>query len=198
MLRTMALIATIALGALARAAEPKPADDFDWLLNQATTAPATRPSAPATRPAGFAPRKNPEARQGKIHLSSGKVVAGPLATTREKPLRVWDDKDKEYRDIPLALIQSMEAKILWEREEKEWHFKETGSDLKEYSGKTYPARELQYVVKLINGQTLTGGIVAPLYLGDQDPQLYVLNKRQKGELGQRLKDLVYIKRVELE
>jgi hypothetical protein len=58
---------------------------------------------------------------------------------------------------------------------------------------------MEYIVKLVNGQTVTGGIVAPLYvLEGETKSMHVLNKRQKGEIGQTLKDLVYIRRVELE
>lgn len=173
-------------------------DTLDWLLNQPAPAPSTQP---ATRPATpFAERqKNPEARTGTILLSSGEKIRADIATTREKPIRIWDEQEKEYRDVPFALIKSIEAKILWERNQEEWHFPESGSDKKEFTGKTYPARELLYTVTLINDQSITGGIVAPLYAAAGENTLtVVLHKRQKGEVGQTLKDLVYVKRVELE
>lgn len=113
-------------------------------------------------------------------------------------MRIWDDEKKEYRDVPFKLIRSMEAKVLWERDEREWKFKASGSDIKEYSGKTYPARETQYIVTLVNGQTITGGIAAPIYLDTPNGQkVFVLHKRDKGEVGQALKDLVYVQKIEL-
>ena len=173
------------------------ADDLDWLVKQPTTQPASQPSTQPASP--FTQKSNPDARAGALALSNGQTLKGLLATTREKPLRIFDDKDKEYRDVPLTLIKSLEASINWERDEKEWHFKDTGSDIKEFSGKTYPARELQYKVTLLNGQSITGGIVAPLYVSQDDKQqMFVLNKRQKGDLGQSLKDLLYIKRVDFD
>jgi hypothetical protein len=173
------------------------ADDLDWLLTQPATRPATQPSTQPASP--FTRTTNPDARSGLITLSNSQKLKGLIATTREKPIRIFDDKDKEYRDVPLALIKSMEVSVTWERDEKEWHFKESGSDIKEYSGKTYPARELQYKVILVNGQSITGGIVAPLYVAQDDKQqMFVLNKRQKGELGQSLKDLLYISRVDFD
>jgi hypothetical protein len=187
---------TLAL-CLARAAVAD--DTLDWLLKHASTQPATRPAGPATQPAApFGEKANPEARKGIITLNTGRTLKGQIATTREKPIRIWDDKDKEYRDVPMTLIKSMEAQVLWERQEKEWHFKASGSDIKEYTGKSYPARELVYKVTLLNGQVITGGIVAPLYISAGEKQeLHVLNKRQKGEVGQTLKDLAYVKTVEL-
>ncbi len=173
------------------------ADDLDWLLKQSATQAATQPSTQPAAP--FASKSNPEARPGLLTLSGDQVFKGRLYTTREKPIRIYDEKDKEYRNVPLALIKSMEAIVIWERDEKEWHFKETGSDIKEYSGKTYPAREIKYKVTLINGQSFTGGIVAPLYVSQDDKQqMFVINKRQKGDVGQTLKDLLYVKRVEFD
>ncbi|MCY2952323.1 MAG: hypothetical protein NTU53_10140 [Planctomycetota bacterium] len=187
----------IAATILTLAANLRAADDLDWLLKQPTTKPATQPSTQPTSP--FTQKSNPDARAGALTLSNGQTLKGQIATTRENPLSIFDDKNKEYRDVPLTLIKSLEASINWERDEKEWQFKETGSDIKEYSGKTYPARELQYKVTLLNGQSITGGIVAPLYVSQNDKQqMFVLNKRQKGDLGQSLKDLLYIKRVDFD
>lgn len=192
--------AVFVYGASLFAQSTRPSDDtLDWLLNTKATTPSTRPatSQPASQP--FIQKDNPEARRGRIVLSNNQTLRGKIATTPEKPIRIYDEKAKEYRDVPLALIKSMEASILWERNQEEWHFKDSGSDIKEFTGKTYPARELLYKVTLVNDQAMTGSIVSPLYLIASDKQqLFVLNKRQKGEVGQTLKDLVYVKRVELE
>lgn len=132
-------------------------------------------------------------------LSDGQAIIGSISTTADKPIRVFDRERKEYRDVPFKLIRSARASVLWEREEREWHFKESGSDIKEYTGKTYPAREMQYTLTLMNGQTVAGDVVAPLYVTvDGKETTYVLHKRDKGEVGQTLKDLVYVKSVELE
>ncbi len=209
-LLVLALVSCIPAGAFAAPPTPPatqpataPADPtLDWLLNQATTAPSA--PAPATVPSTqeetpFGENKNPDIRRGAITLSDGEKIPGKLATTAEQPIRLWDEQKKEYRDIPWKVIKSMQAKVLWEREEPEWHFKESGSDIKEFSGKTYPNREMQYTIELRNGQSVTGGVAAPIYL--QTPKgnkLFILHKRDKGEVGQTLKDLVYVKRVDLE
>jgi len=176
--------------------KPKQSDDtIDWLLAKSATAPTSRPaSRPTSAPASvFAGKANPESRRGTLTLNTGQKFSGQIFTTREKPLRLWDEKDKEYRDIPLSAIKSLEAIVLWERDEKEWHFKESGSDIKEFTGKTYPARELQYRLTLANSQSLTGGLVAPIYVTANDKTLtFILNKRQKGEVGKSLKELLFI------
>lgn len=192
----LALVGLLGAGPASRPADPT----LDWLMDQASTAPTSQPATqPASQPSPFGEQVDPEVRKGTLVLSNGQRITGRFATTREKPLRVWDDKANEYRDVPFKLVASLDAVILWERDEKEWHFKDSGSDIKEYSGKTYPARELQYKVTLLNGQTLTGGIVAPLYnITDDGNVTYVLNKREKGPLGQPLAQLVYVKHLELE
>ena len=170
-------------------------DDLAWLLSQGKPK-TTQPAAPASQPFNPAADDDRGARKATLVMSSGEKIHGRFCTTREKPIRIWNETDKEYRDVPYNLIQSMEAKILWERDQPEWHFKDTGSYIKEFSGHTYPARELQYTVTLTNGQTVTGGIVAPLYLlTKSDDVVFLLNKRQKGEVDGKLKSLEYIKQV---
>ncbi len=194
------VMVSAAIGFLLAADRKTGDDDVDFLLGKARPSMATsKPAIPTSRPVGVAVSDNPEARKGTITLSSGERIAARLSTTREKPVRIWDEKDQKYKDIPFDLIKSAEAKILWERDEKEWHFIASGSDLKEYTGKTYPARELEYEVTLLNGQKITGGIVSPIYAeGSGQTLTYVLNKRQKGDVGQTLKQLVYVRKLELE
>ncbi len=183
-------------------ARPAGDDDVDFLLKKvATTAPASKPT---TLPAGNSPLTdtsgNEDVRRKAVMLTSdGEKYRGRFYTTYEQPIRVFDPERKEYRDIPFKFIKTMEAKIIWEREEKEWHFKESGSDIKEYSGKTYPAREYQYTFTLVNGQTITGSVAAPIYM--EQPKsfhTFVLHKRDKGEIGQTLKQLVYVQRMDFE
>jgi len=194
-----------------RPAAPKADAATDWLLGQAAAAPSTpkenddgRPPAPTSKPASpFEPAgsniaADPTVRHGVLLLSNGEKIRGKFATTQGKPLRIYDEHEV-FRDVPFELVKSAEAKVLWERDEREWHFKESGSDIKEYSGKTYPAREMQYTLTLANGQTVTGAIVAPLYLQTHDgPYAFVLHKRDKGEPGQTLKQLVYVQKVDFD
>ena len=183
----------------------KPSQDptTDWLLNQAATAPAQQPPAtqaanPFSANADADKDKTLGLRRGAITTSDGEKITGKISTTLGKPVRLWDDQKNEYRDVPFALIKSVDARVVWERDEPEWHFKESGSDIKEFTGKTYPDRELQYTITLTNGQTVTGGIVAPLYLEmpKGDPKVFIFHKRDKGEVGQTLKQLVYVQHVE--
>jgi hypothetical protein len=197
-----------AISASAQPATTQPAPDatLDWLMNQATTA----PSSPATQPAATTPPAGKDAekdkdqklglRPGLILTSDGEKYRGRLSTTLDKPVRLWDDQKKEYRDIPFVLIKSIDVHVDWERDEAEWHFKESGSDIKEYTGKAYPARQTSYTITTTDGQSVTGDVVAPLYLEmpHGDPKVFVLHKRDKGDVGQTLKQLVYVQHVEFD
>jgi len=181
---------------------------LDFLLDAATNAPATRPAAgdaqAATRPANpFAEDGHAgdsgTVRPGQILLSSGQKVRGKFATTPKTPLRVWVEKDRAYREIAFGEIRSAVAHVEWERNEREWQFVESGSDIKRYSGKTYPIRELQYVLTLKDGTAVRGSVVAPIHLKAPAGHVtFVLHKRQKGEVGQSIRDLAYVQRLDLD
>jgi hypothetical protein len=171
---------------------------MDWLLSAAATAPSASATEPAaTQASVFAPQADDGSRHAKLVMSDGKTFTGSFTTTPEQPVRIYDTAKKEYRDVPFKLIKSLEAHVLWEREEREWKFKDTGSDIKEYSGKTYPARETEYTMTLLNDQQIIGAVDVPLYFqSDNGQKLFVIHKRDKGDVGQTLKDLTYVAKVE--
>ena len=145
----LAPAAAISAPPATRPASTQPVNDqtLDWLLGQATTAPAApATTAPSSHPAAPFVENDPQnkeralgIRHGFIRTSDGEKIVGRISTTLDKPLRVWDDQKKEYRDVPFPLVKTIDAQVVWERDEpEEWHFKESGSDIKEYTGKTYP------------------------------------------------------------
>ncbi len=172
-------------------------DTLDWLLQtHATTAPATQPAeqSPAVSPL-VKPGKE-QSVAGEIILSTGETIAGDISTTPGKPLRIWAEEERQYYDVNIADIREIRASVLWEREEREWHFIASGSDIKEYTDKTYPARETQYTFVLRDGKEVTGGVAAPLYVQTPEgQQRFILHKRNKGQAGETLNDLVYVKMV---
>ena len=192
----------MAIGILvcATAAGPATRDASDDILGLSAPA-ATRPAAePATQPSVFKPAADDgETRVGTVTMSDGTVVTGKVATTAEKPVRIWVAEEKQYEDVPLSQVATVEAQVTWERDEPEWNFKDSGSDIKVYSGKSYPARETAYRFTLTDGTVIAGGVVAPLYVTGDDgrARTLVLHKRDKGPIGQPLAKLVYVRRVEL-
>ena len=199
---TILILALLASAAVTTADAPPataPGDpDVDYLLSHAKPASATKDVPPASQPSPFLPRANPEVRRGTVTLSNGEQVVGDLSHTAEKPIRVWVETDQQYQDIPFRKIISFQANVTAEALTPEWHFKQSGSDVKEFTGKAYPTRETSYTITLANGKTITGGIVEPIYLArpGEDPHLFSLLKRDKGTVGQALNDLVYVKRIE--
>ena len=183
------------------ASEPStnPSDPaLDWILSHPTTSPATtRATTAPVSPLIDSRAKN--ARTGTITLSDGTKLIGAIITTAGKPMRVYEENEKQYTDIPFDQVVSIKASVLWERDEKEWQFKLSGSDEKIYSGRTYPARETQYTITTVDGNKVTGSIAAPIYLKQNDERkTFILHKRDKGEVGQTLKQLVYVAEVKLD
>jgi hypothetical protein len=204
-LHGIAVAACLLAGAVLARAD----DDVADLLNNArpaTTAPAavTSSDAPEFRPTPGAtaapPRASAEARPGKIVLSDGTALTGQVWTTLQTPLRLWVEEEKRYHDVPLELVSRIEVHVLKEGLEEDWRWLKEGSDQKVYSGKKYPNVELAYRLTLLNGQAIEGTVVAPLYLlpdgpAASRPRTLALYKKYKGELGQTLKEAVYVKEV---
>ena len=175
-------------------------DTLAWLLQtHASTAPATRPATAASSSPLVKPPAESMLLLGKITLSDGEELAGQISTTAGNPLRVWVEAKHEYVDLPLSDVKEIRATVLWERDEPEWHFIASGSDVKEYTGKTYPARETTYTFISKDGREVTGSAVAPIYIRTPDGErLLVLHKRDKGPVGQTLAKLVYVTRIDLD
>ncbi|NOZ23596.1 MAG: hypothetical protein GXP25_21175 [Planctomycetes bacterium] len=147
----------------------------------------------------FKPRKKTRAdsRPGTVTMSNGDVYKGQIYVTRDKRLRVFDTAAKLYRDIPLVAMKEIEITVEKEGMEKEWRWKEGGSNVKVYTGKAYPWREYLTTVTLTNDQKITGHLKAtPVYVetGGKKEKL-IIHGKNKGELGQKLSDLVYIKKI---
>ena len=151
-------------------------------------------TSPDTQPSTFLART--VSRSGILALSDGHIVRGSLSTTPYQPLRVWIEEKQEYDDIDFSEIRSIQSNVVWERDEPEWKFAASGSDVKEYSGRTYPARQTDYTFTLKDGSTVSGAVSAPIYIETGGTQTgYILHKRDKGDPGQTLNSLVYIKNV---
>ncbi len=194
------LIALPATFASAQTPTTRPATDdaIDFILNTDAAIPTSQPSS-TTAPAS--PLVNKAAanqrRSATFTFSDGSTITGSTTTTLEKPIRVWDPAKEEFIDIPFQHITSAVAVILWERDQREYQFLTSGSDIKTYTGKTYPARETAYTFTLKDGKTVTGSVVAPFNVQPTDgaEKLIVLSKRDKGAVGQALKDLIYVTKV---
>ncbi len=156
----------------------------------------------------FAPKtdRREDALPGRIEMSDGAVHRGLIHLTRDKRLKIFDRQLKRQREIPLRAVRRIECKVKREWMQKEWKFKETTSDEKIYTGRSYPAREYLHTITLRDGRTITGPLSALVYLrpraesSEKRPaaERFILHKRDKGEVGEKPDSLVYVKRITFE
>ena len=139
-----------------------------------------------------------DSRPGTVTLSDGTVLKGHVYTTRDKRLRIFDAKDKTRKDIPLEALSTIEVNIEKEGLEKDWRWKEEGSDVKLYTGHAYPWKQYVTTIALLDGEKITGHVNGLVYIQtDKETQKFILHEKDKGEKDQKLTDIVYLKKVEL-
>jgi hypothetical protein len=148
---------------------------------------------------------------GYIELSDGSIHPGKIYLTRDKRLKISDEKLQRQREIPLSAVKQIDCTIKKEWMEKEWKFKELAKDEKMYTGRLYPSREYEHRITLNDGRTISGGLSAIVYLQQYEeslnesatkspeskPEQFIINKRNKGELGQDFPSLIYVKSIKL-
>ena len=189
----------IVMGAVSRglAAEDKPA---------AGSKPAAKAKAPAAPvPATDKPRpifeKEPaeHATSATVTTSDGKSASGQLYTKLDMPLTVFDRARKRFVAFTLKDISGIDVSVEEEKDEPSWYWKESGSDEKVFTGKTYPVRKYVTKVTFADGKAITGDVSGPVYLKTTDGReiRYVLYRKQKGNEGQKLSDLVHVTSIVL-
>lgn len=178
-----------------------------WGLGRA--APAGEP--PVINPFGQAPTLREDAVPGYVETSDGAVHPGQIYLTRDKRLKILDKKLQRQREVPLRVVKQIECKVKKEWMEKEWKFKELASEEKTFTGRTYPAREYLHTITLQDDRTITGTLSGIVYVQPHtytpsgpgvyrprvQPQRYLLHKRDKGKIGEKLESLVYVKLIRL-
>ncbi|GEM_PF-1004461 len=180
------------------------------VLVSAATLAADEP--PAINPFGPRTTAREDAVLGYLELSDGRVIAGRIYMTRDKRLKIYDESLKRQREIPLTAVKQIDCQVAKEWMEKEWRFKELTVNEKYYTGRAYPAREYLHTITLRDGRTITGPLAEIIYVEpvfdegagppvkyrpEEPPQRFLLHKRDKGDFGHTLKDLVYVKCIKL-
>lgn len=174
---------------------------FTAVLSVITLAATGWADEPApVNPFGKRAKVREDARPGYVELSDGTLKPGSLFLTREARLRIYDAALQRQRDVPLQAIRKIECAVEKEWLEKEWRFKEGANDEKVYTGRSYPSREYLHTITLSDGRTIKGPLAAIVYVqadADRDAERFLLHKRDKGELDQSLKSLLYVRKIEL-
>ena len=138
-------------------------------------------------------------RDASVELSDGRTVAGQVALVNDQLIIHNDAQEKKYT-VRLAEMKQLESLVEKESLEKKWFFKEDGRDEKVYTGEVYPVRYFNTRVTFGDGRTLEGHIIsttALLKVGDDAPERLFLTRQMEGKVGQKLDDLVYVKRIAL-
>jgi hypothetical protein len=153
---------------------------------------------PPPAPIGRDAPKPPDSAAGAVVLSNGGRVEGLVHLTRDAALEFYDPAKKKRLSVRLDELTHIEQKPVVERMEKEWRWKENANDEKVYTGREYPMRELETTLRFKDGRALTGPLAALVFVANANgEQRFLLHKRQKGEPGQTLADLVYVTLVDL-
>lgn len=177
----------------------------------AATQAARADDPPALNPFGPIKRGRDDAVPGYIEMSDGKILTGNIYMTRDKRLKLYDKSIQRQREIPLRVVAQIECNVLKEWMEKEWRFKEMANDEKYFTGRQYPSREYTYTITLQDGRKITGPLAEILYIQPfahspsaplshkpgTKPQRLFLHKRDKGDVGEDLKSLTFVKLIKL-
>jgi hypothetical protein len=137
--------------------------------------------------------------QGCLQLSDGLELFGSIYLTRDKGLLIYDRRLEKHREFPLSAVKRIDIEPDEEHVEREWRWKEEGSDEKVYTGRSYPWRKYLTTLTLADASRITGDLSALVYLRDDDgkERRFVLHKRQKGKPGTSLRELTYVKSMVL-
>lgn len=200
------------MGWLVRAALLLAAMVWAWPGSATQSSQAAEQEPPVINPFGPRPTDRQDALPGYVETSDGKVYPGLIYMTRDKRLKIYDESLQRQREIPLRVVKQIDCHVKKEWMEKEWRFKELALDEKVYTGRQYPAREYLHTITLQDGRQITGPLAeiiyvkpympkpepgSKIYQPDVEPLRFILHKRHKGEIGQSLKSLVYVKCIKL-
>ena len=181
------------------------------LLTFTTANPTQAAEPPALNPFGPVRRDRDDAQPGYIEMSDGKIYPGSIYLTRDKRLKIYDEKTKRQREIPLRAVKQIDCWVLDEWMEKEWRFKELAANEKYYTGREYPSREYRHTITVRDGRMIAGPLAEIIYVrpfaespqpgqpvqANQEPQRFLLHKRDKGEVDTTTEDLKYVKTIKL-
>lgn len=152
------------------------------------------------------------------NLTDNDATAG---TRSGREITVFDAEAKEHLVIPFDTILVLRQTVLEEGMERQWRWKEGGSDEKVYTGKSYPWRKHGIELVLADGRTVKGRLASgfPItitYTAGRDyvevetsdgpatecmpmivEETWLIQPKIKGELGETLDDLVYVRELDL-
>ncbi len=140
----------------------------------------------------------PDPDRAVVTLSDGGRHEGTLAFTGGRKPSFFDVAKQKRFELDPAEIVRVAVSVEEEKLQQGWMFLEESRHDKVKLPYTYPLRKLLTAVTLASGETLEGHVTAVFYLEtESDERRFFLMTDQKGEKGQSLEDLVYVKEVVL-
>jgi len=131
-----------------------------------------------------------------VTYSTGEKAEGEFAFTPGKKLEIFDINKKKRFSVAADEIVHVSVSVEEERMEQGWMFREEGLKDKIKLAFFYPLRQLFTDITLTSGAILHGHCNGMFYLEkDGDSKRYLIVANQKGEKGQTLNDVPYIKEV---
>jgi len=153
-----------------------------------------------TNPFGGRKAKMPDgAVWGTMVLSNGDRHEGWIHLTRGRMLKFFDAKNKENVEYALEQVSELAVRVTQLREEKEWRFKESASDEKVFTGRSYYRKDFVVTVVLPSGrkQELEVARGQPVFCVKPDGKVEkpLLQPFMQGPPGAAPDELVHIRRI---
>ena len=153
---------------------------------------------PPPNPFEKPPAERPDAVPGRLERSDGGVFRGRLYLTRDKRLELYADAEKKWHQLKLEDLAALRWEVEFEQEEREWRWKENGSDEKVYTGRKKVDRRYRTVAKRKDGTEIRGHIRGTvIYVKPEkgEERRFFLYWNQPADFDQKPEDLVYVKEV---
>ncbi len=149
-------------------------------------------------PFGVKKAPRPEAVPGKLVRSDGAVHRGRIFLTRDKRLELYCDSEKKWYKLKLADLAGIKWVIEFEKEEKEWRWKESGSDVKVLTGRKKIDRRYKTVVTRKDGKKVEGhirGTVVYVQPEKGKKKKFFIYWNHPSNFDQKPADLIYTKEI---
>ncbi|MDD5697679.1 MAG: hypothetical protein PHH77_03595 [Victivallaceae bacterium] len=132
----------------------------------------------------------------EIEFSDGKVISGKLELMGSRPLIITPSGAKRQQRLRLDDIVFLNQIVREQSLNRPWFYREAGKPEKAYLEGRYPFINFTTEIGLTNGEVMRGDIVSTVFrfTGPGDRKLF-LTRQLKGEVGQKLSDLVYPVRI---
>ncbi len=149
-------------------------------------------------PFGAPELKRSDAVPGKLVRSDAKVHRGGIFLTRDKRLELYCDSEKKWHNLKLKDIKSIKWEIEFEKQEREWRWKQSGSDVKVYTGREKVDRRYKAVVVKNDCTKIEGhlrGTVVYVQPAKGKRQKFFVYWNHPGDFDQKPEDLIYTSEI---